>query len=96
MPVLPDSRPDRADPVRDGADNGCYVKPAQPASGTGCAIVIPSHATVLNFLLVRALPRHPGVRYIFIPRKGERGCEQRGGKSPGEAPRHDPAVLFIF
>lgn len=38
----------------------------------------------------------PRNEVYFIPRKGERGCEQRGGKSPGEAPRHDPVNLFIF
>lgn len=35
-------------------------------SGTGCVIVFPPHGG-LTITPVRALPRHPGVRYILSP-----------------------------
>ncbi|EBU1223484.1 hypothetical protein D6S17_28165 [Salmonella enterica subsp. enterica serovar Java] len=95
LPVLPDGRPDRAEPVRGGADNRCYVKQEQPGSGTGCAIVIP-RTRGLTIALGQGVAPTPRSEVYFIPRKGDRGCEQRGGKSPEEASRHDPANLFIF
>lgn len=183
MPVLPDCRPDRAEPAPGGAGNGCYGKcaahaqevsgrspdqgvlwwppcvavlqniscprpgirfPEQPASGTGRDNHVPDgalrkksrhgHGGILangrtgdGNLLQESGAKHRGMAWFwpesrkpqrdrmcncntahtrphnypgqgvaptpkgevyFIPRKGDRGCGQRGGKSPGEASRH--------